>query len=314
MSPEIQNKLTDFSKHIVAHGYYKDAVDQILKSIHTTAARREPASTLLTGPSGVGKSTACKYVMQKIGAKQEIETEWGIVQTVPAFYCGLPAGTTLKSLTISMLAQLGCNQLNGDATTLLYRLMTLLKTCKTQVILLDEFDHLLAKGAEKTKILVCNWVKTLMNETLIPVVLAGMPECQSIVDEHPQLARRYPFRANLRPLEFASNDSQSDYLKTLKSLGAQINRIGAFSDSIYLTDQTISARIYAATGGNMNSLRQLLHEAFSLALTRNIGVFSEQDLANSYGCQILEGSLIKHGNPFTMAPQEIRSIISRSVR
>ncbi|MFJ5296840.1 TniB family NTP-binding protein [Pseudomonas sp. NPDC088368] len=314
MTPEIQNKMTDFSKHIVAHCYYKDALAQIHKSIITTATRREPSSVLLTGPSGVGKSTVCKYIVQQIGGHKEVETEWGIIQTVPAFYCELPAGPTLKSLTITMLAQLGCSHLTGDTQALLYRLVTLLETCQTKVILLDEFHHLLAKGAEKTKSLVCDWVKTLMNKTLIPVVIAGMPACESIVDEYPQLARRYPFRANLRPLEYASADNQSDYLKVLKSLGTQINKIGGFSTSIYLTDQTLAAKIFVASGGNMNSLRQLLHEAFRIALERNSGTFSEQDLGDSYASQFLEGSLVKIKNPFALEPHEVRSIISRSQR
>jgi Cdc6-like AAA superfamily ATPase len=269
---------------------------------------------LLTGLSGVGKSTVCKYVVQQIGGRKQIESEWGVIETVPAFYCELPAGPTLKSLTIGMLAQLGCAHLSGDATTLLYRLITLLKTCQTQVILLDEFHHLLGKGAEKTKILVCDWVKTLMNRTLIPVVIAGTPECESIVDEHPQLARRYPFRASLRTLEYTSLNTQSDYLKVLKSLGAQIKKIGEFSDSVYLTDQALAAKIFVASGGNMNSLRQLLHEAFRIALERNTGEFSENDLAASYESQFLEGTLIKFKNPFKLDSHEVRGIISRSQR
>lgn len=314
MTPAIENKMTEFSKHIVVHCYYKDALEKIHKSIITTATRREPSSALLTGLSGVGKSTVCKYVVQQIGGRKEVETEWGIIETVPAFYCELPAGPTLKSLTMGMLAQLGCVHLNGDATALLYRLITLLKTCQTQVILLDEFHHLLGKGAEKTKGLVCDWVKTLMNRTLIPVVIAGTPECESIVDEHPQLARRYPFRTNLRPLEYTSLENQSNYLKVLKSLGAQINKIGEFSESIYLTDQALAAKIFVASGGNMNSLRQLLHEAFRIALERNTGTFSEKDLAASYDSQCLEGALVKFKNPFALDNQEVRGIISRNSR
>lgn len=300
-----------FSKHVVSHNYYKGAVDSILNCIDTTASRREPASTLLTGPAGVGKTTVCKYVVQKIGAGSLVETEWGTVQTVPAFYCGVPAGVTLKSLSMSMLIELGCTQLSGDGTTLLYRLMTLLHTCQTQVIMLDEFHHLLARGAEKTKVQVCDWIKTLMNETLIPVILVGMPECEAIIDDHPQLARRYPFRAHLQPLAYSFNDARSDYIKTLKSFSFRLKELGHFESGVHLTDQHVANSIYVATSGNMNSIRQLLHEAFKMALARDNGEFSLDDLTNSFGSQKLEGSLIKHGNPFLLDPQDIKQIISR---
>lgn len=303
-------KLEDFSKHIVRHTGYSDATDKILRSVEITASRKEPSSTMLVGKPGSGKTTICKSVVQHFGPGTVVHNENGITSTVPAFYCGVPAGVSLKSLSVHMLTKLGCQELRGDGISLMGKLSRLLITCETRVILLDEFHHLLLRGAEKTRAVVCDWIKTLMNETLIPIILVGMPECEIIVDDHPQLARRYPYRARLTEFDFGAQTSDSIFIKTLRSFNKRMNEIGEFQNSSFLTDRTTASAIYVATSGNMNAIRQLLHDSMRIALLRADATFRLDDLAEAAAGLTSENSLVRGKNPFLLSHAEINRILA----
>lgn len=304
------DKLEEFSRHIVLHTGYSEASQKILQSVEITASRREPSSAMLVGKPGSGKTTICKNVVQHFGPGSVVQNENGITSTVPAFYCGVPAGVSLKSLSVHMLTKLGCHELRGDAASLTTRLSRLLITCETRVILLDEFHHLLLRGAEKTRAVVCDWIKTLMNETLIPIILVGMPECEVIVDDHPQLARRYPYRARLPEFDFAVQSSDSIFIRTLKSFNKRMNEIGEFENSSILADRTTASAIYVATSGNMNAIRQLLHDAMRVALLRADATFTIDDLAEAAGSLTAVKSLVKGKNPFLLSHSEINRILT----
>jgi ABC-type dipeptide/oligopeptide/nickel transport system ATPase component len=303
-------QLGDFSAVIVRHTSFTEATQKILRAVEITISRREPSAAMLVGKPGSGKTTICKSIVQHFGPGTVVQTEQGVVNTVPALYCSVPAGVTLKSLSVHMLTKLGCQDLRGDAITLMWRLSRLLSTCETQVILLDEFHHLLMRGAEKTRAVVCDWIKTLMNETLIPIILVGMPECEVIVDDHPQLARRYPYRARLPEFDFAVQSSNSIFIKTLKLFNQRMNEIGGFENSSILTDRSTASAIYVATSGNMNAIRQLLHDALRIALERADSTFTVNDLAEAAASLTSAKSLVKGKNPFLLSLTEINRILA----
>lgn len=310
MNKTIDEKLKCFSERIVLHPEYTKALEKINQSSNTTARRGEPSSLLLTGESGTGKSTVCLSSLNQFGTPEIIKEPNGTFKTVPAFYCSLPAASTIKNLTIRMLQELGSTDTNGDNVSLTYKLVMLLKTCRTKHIFLDEFDNLLSKGAEKSRRSVCDWVRTLLNETLVPITLVGLPVCAEIVNDHPQLSRRYPYRHIMNPFNYASIDQASALSKTLNALGDAIREIGNFDNHINISSEHPITAIYLATGGNMNSIRILLHEAFESALLRNDGSFTIEDLACAF--ESINISTAKHTskNPFRMCPDSLKKLIS----
>ncbi len=248
MNNEIQNKLIQFAEVVVSHPEYADALECIFRGVDATKTRGEPASVLLTGEPGTGKSTISKIALSHFGERKIVTSDSGTTEIIPAIYCSLLASATIKSLTTTMLQELGSTNVTGNSSTLFKRLVTLLQTCQTQIIVLDEFDNLLRKGAEKTRSQVCDWVRTLLNDTLIPVVIVGVPSCEEIINAHPQLSRRYPYRHTMSHFTYSALDPASTFSKTLRALSAAIKRIGGFDDCIMLnTDQPLKA-MYLATG------------------------------------------------------------------
>lgn len=309
MTPITENKLKLFAEYIISHPEYVHALNCIHRSIEATKVRGEPASALIVGNPGTGKSTVCKAAVASVGPRAIVTSEYGTKEVVPAFYCPLQPGSTTKTLTISMLQELGSTDASGNSSTLFKRLVKLLETCETKLIVLDEFDNLLRKGAEKSREQVCDWVRTLLNETLVPVAIVGVDSCEQIINAHPQLSRRYPYRHHMSEFAYSTLDPKSIYSKTVRALGNALESIGRFDECLSLgTDQPLKA-IYLATGGNMNGIRQILNDALKSALTRNDGTFSKEDLAIAADLSFIPTAKY-HSNPFRLSLEALNKAIT----
>lgn len=309
MTKTITDKLSQFAECIVSHPEYTQALDCIYRSVETTQVRGEPASALIVGEPGTGKSTVCKVAMSRFGARSVVTDEHGTREIVPAFYCSLNAGATIKTLTVSMLEKLGSTNTSGNNSTLFNRLVILLETCQTQLIVLDEFDNLLRKGAEKSREQVCDWVRTLLNETLVPIAIVGIPRCEEIINAHPQLSRRYPYRHQMTEFTYSTLDPKSVFSKTLRALGNTLKEVGEFTSCMNIcADQYLKA-MYLASGGNMNGIRQLLSDALKAALLRDDGCFTHEDLAKAVDLSFIPTAKCPN-NPFRLPPTSLDRIIA----
>jgi hypothetical protein len=309
MTQTSESKLKLFHDYIIPHPEYKQILNCIHRSIEATKFRGEPASALIFGNAGTGKSTAGKAAVDAFGPKQVVSDKYGTKEIVPAIYVPLESPCTTKTLMIRMLQELGSSDTSGNSSALSRRLIKLLETCETKLIVLDEFDILLAKGAEKSRLQVCEWVRTLLNETLVPIAIVGMDSCEEIINAHPQLSRRYPYRHHMTELGYSNLDPKSIYSKTMRSLGNALQDIGGFSECFSLgTDQPLKA-MYLATGGNMNGIRQILYDAMKTALNRNDGTFTKEDLASGADLSFIPAA-IWHNNPFRLSSEALNKVFA----
>lgn len=309
MNAASESKLILFNEYIIPHPEYRHALNCIDRSIEATRLRGEPASALIVGNPGTGKSTAGKAAVQARGSRRIVSDESGTKQVVPAFYLPLKSPCTTNTLTIRMLHALDCDDASGNSSALSKRLVKLLDTCETQLIVLDEFDILLEKGAEKSRQQVCEWVRTLLNETLVPIAIVGVNSCEEIINAHPQLSRRYPYRHHMTEFEYSALDPKSVYSKTMRALGNALEEIGKFKDCLSLgTDQPLKA-MYLATAGNMNGIRHILYEAMKTALNRDDGTFTKEDL--TFGCDVsVVPTAMYHSNPFRLSSEALNRVFA----
>lgn len=304
-----------FESYIIPHELFADAIQKVDDCLDASMVSIEPVSCLITGIAGTGKSTVCKILLNNIEKKYppaQIINLDSVKKTIPVFYCAIGSGITIKGLAKQMLIHLGAVEISGDQTDLTSRLYTLLKTCETKLILLDEFQHLLQRGAEKSKEQVCDWVKNLMNMTGTPVVILGTNECEFIVSAHPQLSRRYSYRLKLRPFEYVYGP-KSDYVRVLKSFQKAFESIGEVSISPMLSDEQMALSIYIATGGLMDSIRKLLARVLFKAHQEGKVMVTMDDFSKAYEALFLEGDTLKKtdANPFELSIAALTGVLAK---
>lgn len=118
-----------------------------------STASAVPNNILLLGDAGAGKTTVCSAITEKY--PKHVVIEDGYSQTIiPTFYCSVTETATVKGLASAMLKAVGdANYDKGNAFNMTTRLHTLLSHSGTNLIILDEIQHLInsrdTKSAKK---------------------------------------------------------------------------------------------------------------------------------------------------------------------
>ena len=312
---------SEFSRYTIPHKLFADALQKVEDCLSSSEIAVEPNACLVTGLPGTGKSTLSRNLIRDIEEQippRTIVSDDSIKKTKPAFYIKLDSDITTKRLAKSMLIALGGEKITGDSTDLTMRLIKLLATCETQLIILDEFHHLLLRGAEKTKETVCNWVKYLLDTSGVAILILGTPDCEKIIDDNGQLSRRVCFRSQLEPFEY-SLSAKAEYMKVIKALNKAFEKYGEVTISPMLTDEHMALALYVATGGLMDSIRKLLAYMLAEAHKHDKHTVGFSEFTEAYGSLKLEGAILPQSsnkksdpNPFTMSMADLTALVSKA--
>src|SRR5947209_17585398 len=193
----------------------QEVKDTIQHCHHYSRYSREPKCLLITGRSGVGKTSLAEYYMLDY---PRIETEEGL--KVPILYLKIEVPATPKNLVSALLAALGDPMAEkGNIGSQTRRLRKFLKDLKTELIILDEFQHFIDRDSLKVLKTISDWLKLLIDNAKIPVILMGMPYSRIILDTrgNEQLKRRFSLRRLIEPFGWGgAKDEQKDFRSFLK--------------------------------------------------------------------------------------------------
>lgn len=270
--------------------------NQILKDIeqcHYSAKNKgydDPDCLLLIGPTGAGKTTIYRTYAQNYPRR---ETDEGSI--VPIVYTPIPAPATVKGLVQAILKQLGDPLYDrGTTTTQTSRAYDLLAACQVELILLDEFHHFIDRESNKILKNVCDWLKNLIINTRIPVVLFGLPESEKILTvDNWQLSRRFNYRHNLIP--FPRNESGMQLFREFLS---EIETQLPLEEKSELAENTLSERIYYATDGTIAHVMTLIRKGTALAIENNLKKLDLEILNTIYHKHLKHEKLLKRTEPF----------------
>ncbi|PWU31196.1 MULTISPECIES: TniB family NTP-binding protein [Pseudomonas] len=307
-SPDTTDILTRFSSFTVVHPYFKNAMDTINEAIEMTRDRHEPSSVLLLGDAGTGKTRICQILTARVGDSRVTRSKDGVTILQPVISCVVPPHATIKGLVDRILKELGSHKNNQSLSNLESRLFTLLATCCTKIIILDEWQHLISRGAEPTRNGVCDWVKVLINTFKGTVILSGTRKSEEIVDEDEQLAGRFPFRAYLYNFSLGTPEEQDVYATLVAAFAREISNAMPFDEVLVLCDEKLLLALFIFTAGNLRILRLLLHSALKQALERNDRKFIREDLAYA-ATRIHYARRLTKKNPFELSLAELQGIL-----
>lgn len=266
-----------------------------MRRVHTEADLLiEPLCMMVTGESGVGKST---LIAEYTKDWPRCELEEGV--HVPVLKAEVPLPATISALATQLLRALGIrNPGTGTIEHRRGRLVWMLRKCGVRLVILDEFQHLVERGTSNRIQIVADWVKSVINETKIPFILVGMPSAKSVLEHSAQLARRFRIRREIAPFDWIQRPAEFE--KLLKLLDDQLPLSGRSG----LASAEIASRLYLATKGNFAILTTLLRDSGRTALLQGCARLELAHLAESYDSLLAE-ELALRANPFRIANREI---------
>lgn len=271
--------------------------------VHSKIAK-DPDCLLITGEQGAGKTSLAERYEKKFPRRRETRLVDGmtkVITIVPVLFATCPTKATEKSLVETFLTALGDTEANkGNLTTQTLRLCAYIEACETEILIVDEFQHF--QDRDRNRILkdVANYLKEIIIRTNRPMILTGMPYSVGILDDNPQLNRRFK-RASLDPLKWEPTpqteavQAESEFKVFLSYLDDALASVfGKRSD---LGDETTALAFYTATAGNIDRLMRLIHFATARALNYELKELDSDVLAEAYEEELRDENPQKE-NPF----------------
>lgn len=214
------------NKLIILHPRFREAVDLLGRCHQGSQQAREPYCGAVLGASGVGKTSVVDHYLRQ-HPSQETDTS----TRQPVLKVTLQPNASPKGIAADLLLALGdpawCR---GTVQTLTSRAVKLLEHCGVELIVLDEFHHLFDVDQAKVMTKASQWLKVLIVNTRIPVVVCGMPEAEYVLSaEHTE--RRFKHRLTLHCFTWSTPQGRREFCGMLKKL----------DDTLPLTNESVLA-------------------------------------------------------------------------
>lgn len=247
---------------VVEHPAFVEVFDELAR-LHTRGREVGACeSLLLVAQTGSGKTT----VLQHYAARHPRSRHAGTTR-VPVLLVATPPAPSVKTFAEAFLTALGDPLADrGTASWKTQRVVHYLRACGVELLFVDEFQHF-HDGRRRTESHhVADWLKNLINEIQIPVVLSGLPRAVSVVNANPQLRRRFSAPRYLRPFAFDTVAGQHEFRAVLKQLRGLIP-----IECVELHEANLARRFHFATNGLIDFLIKILDEAVSRCAAETAG-------------------------------------------
>jgi len=254
----------------------------------------EPPCLAILGNTGAGKSTLMDAWIAQ--APREETPERSVIPYLSAL---IPAKASIKGAAAAFLRKLGDpNPDRGTEWSQIGRLLHLIRECRVQMLFVDEMQHIVDKNTERVLHHVSDFLKTIIIETHVPMILIGRQgEANPVLKANSQLARRVGSPRILEP--FAWDRTKPETIQEFRVLLHQIDAALPL-DRSGLAEEQMAFRFYHATRGYLGWMMQMIRYAASAAIQRDCSRLHLELLAEAYQARIA-GTALGFGrqNPFT---------------
>jgi hypothetical protein len=157
----------------------------------------------------VGKTRSGKFTILKRYADRYPPEFGGACDRRPVVYIDIPSKCTIKSVAETLLSRLGDRYPHkGSLPNMTDRVLWYLEAQRCEMLILDEFQHLIDRRSQRVQYDVANWVKSLLNRTQRPILLAGLPSAADVLAADDQLAMRCTGVTPLHPFDWTHPDDR----------------------------------------------------------------------------------------------------------
>ena len=283
-------RITYANRLLVLHPRFREAVSLLQRCHQSGKQAGEPVCGAILGASGVGKTSVVDHY-RRLNPPQETDT--ALCQ--PVLKVTLQPDARPKGIAADLLLALGDPAWSrGTVESLTNRAVRLLKHCGVELIVLDEFHHLFDVDRAKVMTKASQWIKVLIVNTGVPVVVCGMPEAEYVLSaEHTE--RRFKQRLILHCFSWRTAAGQREFCGMLKKLDETL----PLAKLSGLASADLAGRFYLACRGVPDYLMTLIRGAAAEALGRGNEQIDMEDLARIYErCLAQQRVLAEQSNPF----------------
>jgi len=275
----------------IPHVYWQEVLTVLAKCQSRSKHATDPYCVMILGEPGVGKSALIDHYLQ-LNPPQD--TPEGRI--VPVLKVTTPSKPTTKAMVESaMLSLLGCVPVKGTTEELTLRFLQHLKIAGVELIILDEFQHVIDHGHAKFQQEISDWVKNLITLSRLPVALFGIPNSARILKNR-QLERRFKRKIEIKRFLW-SEKGLKEFSAFLTALEGSLPLKGKFG----LGSEEMTRRFYYASDGILDTVMKTVREAAYLAKASSDGAITAKRLSRGYRTSMTDGKKV---NPF-LDPYEV---------
>ncbi len=296
MDDKTRSILAQANTALIRYPRFKALHSDIRECQEMSRLANEPQCMALEGVTGAGKST---LVQDYAALFPRIEQTDGT--RIPIFYAETPSPVTVKGMAATLLARLGDpGASHGTLWAMNFRLIRLMIDCQVELVILDDFHHLIDKETNRILEQVSDWLKVLIKETGIPFLVVGIEgKVERILETNAQLSRLFAVRQTLQPFRFDLSDEAS--IQEFARFVQYAEQVIAISLPMALPRLELLHRLYYATNGVVGNLMNLLRYAAWLTRQSNQNAMTLSTLANAFDKRLAK-HVRKTANPF-LTPQ-----------
>ena len=275
---------------LILHPRFREAVALLAHCHEASRQAREPVCGALLGASGVGKTSVVDHYY-RLHPPEETET----ATRQPVLKVTLQPDARPKGIAADLLLALGDPAWSsGTVQTLTNRAVRLLKHCGVELIVMDEFHHLFDMDRAKVMTKASQWLKVLVVNTGIPVVVCGMPEAEYVLSaEHTE--RRFKQRLTLRCFTWRTPQGRKEFCGMLKRLDESL----PLAEVSGLAEPEMAGRFYLASRGVPDYLMTLVRGAVVEAIGQQNPRIELADLARVFERSLAQQRVLaEQSNPF----------------
>ncbi|WP_341703641.1 TniB family NTP-binding protein [Ferrovibrio sp.] len=285
----------------VDHPYWSSILKKLEYYRVWSKGATDPYCMMILGDSGVGKSAV---IDQFVSMHPPIVTPEG--RKVPILKVTTPAVPTMKALVEAIIITLlGRLPAKGTAEEQTARLIEFLRIAGVEMIIIDEFQHVIEHGRAKFQQATSDWLKNLISLSHLPVVIVGMKRSKDILT-NPQLKRRFMTKVEIKKFIWSDSGRQK--------FGEFLTRIDdamPFETKAGLGSEEMVGRFYYASNGMLGTTMKTVRSAAHLAERKGLTSISLKELSRAYRGSVTDGESI---DPFSSKYADVKAALEKRLK